>query len=413
MAGITAFGGYVPRLRLQRQAIAAAHTWYDPSIAGRGKGERSMCNWDEDTITMAVEATRDCLQSVGDLRDLDSLYLASTSLPYADRQNAGVVVEALNLGEETAVMDVTASQRAGTSALMQALAAATGTPGSQRVVVGSEHRRSRAGSPQTFNFGDGACAVMVSSDGALLDYLGGLSVTVDFVDHFRAEHEDYDYAWEDRWIRDEGYAKIVPRAVQGALEKCGLQADQIDHLIMPGLAGRAGGLIAKQCGIAKEAIRSALHAECGETGCAHPLVMLAHALEGDIKPGDRVLLVGFGQGCDALLFEATPKLAEFTAATGIRGALANRKAEESYQKFLTFNNTVEWEKGMRGERDNRTALSVLYRKRDMLLGLVGGRCTACGTPQFPRGDICVNPDCHADNAMEPYTFREQPAKVLT
>ena len=35
MVGITAFGGYVPRLRLQRQAIVDAHKWADPGLAGK------------------------------------------------------------------------------------------------------------------------------------------------------------------------------------------------------------------------------------------------------------------------------------------------------------------------------------------------------------------------------------------
>ena len=29
MVGITAFGGYVPRLRLSRQAIVEANAWFD------------------------------------------------------------------------------------------------------------------------------------------------------------------------------------------------------------------------------------------------------------------------------------------------------------------------------------------------------------------------------------------------
>jgi 3-hydroxy-3-methylglutaryl CoA synthase len=61
MAGISAYGAYIPRLRLQRSAIAAAHQWSDPSFKGKGKGERAIANWDEDAITMAVEAARDCL----------------------------------------------------------------------------------------------------------------------------------------------------------------------------------------------------------------------------------------------------------------------------------------------------------------------------------------------------------------
>ena len=42
---------------------------------------------------MAVEAARDALGGTG--RDgIQGVYLASTSLPFQDRQNAGIVVEA-------------------------------------------------------------------------------------------------------------------------------------------------------------------------------------------------------------------------------------------------------------------------------------------------------------------------------
>jgi 3-hydroxy-3-methylglutaryl CoA synthase len=37
--------------------MAEANAWFDASLKGLAKGERSICNWDEDTITMAVEAT--------------------------------------------------------------------------------------------------------------------------------------------------------------------------------------------------------------------------------------------------------------------------------------------------------------------------------------------------------------------
>ena len=56
--GIHAFGGYVPRLRLQRGVIAEANAWFNPGLKGLGKGERSIANWDEDAVTMAVEASR-------------------------------------------------------------------------------------------------------------------------------------------------------------------------------------------------------------------------------------------------------------------------------------------------------------------------------------------------------------------
>ena len=61
MVGITAFGGYIPRLRLARKAIVDANSWSNAGLKAYAKAERSMCNWDEDSLTMAVEAARDCL----------------------------------------------------------------------------------------------------------------------------------------------------------------------------------------------------------------------------------------------------------------------------------------------------------------------------------------------------------------
>ncbi len=104
MAGITGFGAYVPRLRLQRQAIVDAHKWADPALAGKAKGERSMCNWDEDAVTMGVEAARGCLD--GSEAAPDIVYFASTSAPFADRQNAGIDAtpeSAKSMGKESIV----------------------------------------------------------------------------------------------------------------------------------------------------------------------------------------------------------------------------------------------------------------------------------------------------------------------
>ena len=73
-AGILSFGAYLPQSRLQRSSIAAAHSWFEPSLRGLAKGERSMGSWDEDSNTMAVEAARACLAG-RDSAAVDALYL--------------------------------------------------------------------------------------------------------------------------------------------------------------------------------------------------------------------------------------------------------------------------------------------------------------------------------------------------
>jgi hypothetical protein len=84
MIGIVSYGGYIPRLRLNRMSIYQQIGWLVPAVIMVAQGERSMCNWDEDSLTMAVAASRDCLKGM-DKAKVDALYLASTTLPFADR----------------------------------------------------------------------------------------------------------------------------------------------------------------------------------------------------------------------------------------------------------------------------------------------------------------------------------------
>jgi NAD(P)-dependent dehydrogenase (short-subunit alcohol dehydrogenase family)/uncharacterized OB-fold protein/putative sterol carrier protein len=58
-------------------------------------------------------------------------------------------------------------------------------------------------------------------------------------------------------------------------------------------------------------------------------------------------------------------------------------------------------------------MTTLWRKRKMLTGLVGGVCRDCGTPQYPKMDICVNPACEHLHTQDDYEFAERTAKVMT
>ncbi len=405
--GILRYGAYVPMRRLQRKAMVAANAWFNGALKSQSKGERAMANWDEDSVTMAVAAARDCL---GDFsRDqLSAVHLASTTLPFADRLNAGIVAGALNLAESVAGHDHSASQRAGLSALADALNAAKGPI----LVTAAEKRRTKAASPLELSSGDGAAALLVGEGDVIAELVAHANRTVDFVDHYRGDGVAYDYSWEERWIRDEGYNKIVPATLKDLFAKAGVTGADVAHFCMPCTLAKVAGPIARKAGIPDAAVRDNLALVCGDTGAAHALVMFAHALE-SAKPGDLILVVAFGQGCDALLFRATDKIASVKPARGVSGYLARKREETNYQKFLAFNDTIELERGMRSELDKATALSSLYRNRGTLTGFVGGKCNVCGTLQFPKSNICVNPNCNAFHSQEPQPFSDLEGRIMS
>src|SRR5581483_2687898 len=402
--GILAFGAYIPWRRLPRKAIAETHGWFNPALKGQAKGERAFCNWDEDAVTMGVEAARDAL--VGrDRSTITALRFASTTFPFIDRLHSGILAGALSLSEDISAIDVAASQRAATSALSEALASAGET-----LVVAAEKRGAKAASPVEMSSGDGAAAILVGEGKPVATLLAKASRTTDFVDHFRSLDNQFDYQWEERWIRDAGYMPVVLPAIKRCLEQAKVAPKDVTHFCMPATLARVANTVAKAAGLDDKAVCDPLHANCGDTGAAHALVLLVATLE-KAKAGDRILVVGFGQGADALLLEVTPEIANRPKNLGVSGYLARRKEEPSYGRFLAFNDLIELERGMRSETDKATALSSLWRNRETVTSFTGGKCSKCGTLQFPRTDICVNPNCNALHTQEPYPFADMGGRI--
>jgi 3-hydroxy-3-methylglutaryl CoA synthase/NAD(P)-dependent dehydrogenase (short-subunit alcohol dehydrogenase family)/putative sterol carrier protein len=411
MIGITSYGAYIPRLRLSRMSIYQAMGWFAPAIIMVAQGERSMCNHDEDSLTMAVAAARDCL--VGKDRGVvDGGYLCSTTLPYADRQNAGILATALNLRDDIITADFTASLKAGTTGLLAALDAVKAGSRRNVLVTATDKRETRPAYFYEMWFGDGAASLLVGDRDVIAEFVGSYSVSYDFVDHYRAAGRRFDYMWEERWLREEGYGKIIPEAVNGLLGKLNISMKDVDRLAFPCFFKAEHKALARKLGAEPEKVIDNMHEVCGETGAAHPLVMLVSALE-QAKPGDGILVAGFGQGCDALFFRVTDGITRLSPRLGVRGSLENRKTIDNYMKFLKFRNLIDPEMGIRAEAPKQTAMTTLWRKRKMITGLVGGICRDCGTPQYPKMDICVNPGCGHVQTQDDYEFADRPAKVMT
>ena len=400
--GITSFGAYIPNLRIERSAIAEAHSWSFPDLKARSKGVRALANWDEDTITMGVEAARRAtLGNIGDL------VFASTTPPFADLQSATLVSSALGLANTVMTSDNGGSLRAGTSALLNALRSTASAP---TLVVASDARQAKAGSAQELQYGAGAVALTVGCDNVIANLIGSANRSDAFIDHFRATGQKHDYYWEERWIRDEGYGKIVPAAIAAALADAGVPASEVKHFCLPGTLSGIAASMAKLAGINAEAVVDNLHARCGDTGAAHALLMLASALE-RAQPGEVIVVASFGTGCDVLVFQATEALASYRPSHSLAATYAGGRAEPHYTKLLSFQGLLELDWGMRAEGSEKIALTQQYRAREQLSHFVAGQCPSCATVQFPQLASCVN--CGSFEKLSPVSLVGQPAKVAS
>ena len=404
--GITAWGAYIPRLRLERAAIAATHAWMAPSLKGLAQGRRAYCSWDEDVVTMAVEAARECLGR-RDRAKISEIALASTTAPSADLQSSAIVSVALRLQRTVRAMDFGGSQRAGVAALATALQAAR----RPTLVIGSERPRARPASVQEMQYGAGAAAFLLGAENVAAEIIGSASSTTLLVDHFRAAGAAYDYFWEERWIRDEGYLKIGVEAVRAALADAKVAATDVAKLIFPAPSKGVAEAIARAAGLPATSIADPLDVDGGFAGAAQSLLMLANVLD-QATPGQVVLVAGFGQGSDVIVLRTTDAVVAARPARTVKDALSAGVSVQSYAQMASFYDEITADWGMRAERDTKTALTEQYRSSDQINGFVAGKCSSCGQVQFPQLAYCVN--CRAPaSALAPVCLAEEGAQVLT
>jgi hydroxymethylglutaryl-CoA synthase len=399
-SGIASIAAYLPRSRIERATIANATAWANPAAA-RASGSRTACNWDEDSITMAVAAARHAAPA-SVRANVESLWFASTTPPFQDRDNAVLIAEALALPPAAHAMTITSSQRAAVSSLI----AAAARPGLQ-LVVAADRRIARPGSDQELRYAHAGAAVLLGSDEPIAEILGHATHSSDLVDHYRTTGESFDYALEERWVRDEGYLKLAPHAIRTALQAASVEGLDVQHLAIHGPAS-VGAKVAQLSGLSRASAADTLESRIGDTGAAHPLLLLAATLQA-AQPGQTIVLVGFGQGVDVIVLRATEHVARVgrQLATQLDGGVN----EPHYLRFLSNAGLVAIDWGMRAERDNRTAQSVAYRRRQELTAFIGGQCRQCGTVQFPRARACVNPECRALDTLDPHPLADTRGRV--
>ncbi len=408
MAGIVSYGAYIPYYRLPRSVINKA--W----AQGGGKGEIAVANYDEDPISMAVAAGMDCLKGM-DPRTVGALFLATTTGPYTERQNSTIVATALDMARETRNADFANCLRAGTTALLTALDTAKAGSAKSVLVTASDMRLGAPSGENEQNFGAGAAALLVGNDKVAVEVEGSYTISEDMADAWRSSEDIFVRNWEERFGRDEGYTKIPLEAVAGVMKKLNLTPKDFAKICLYGANSRVQGPLAKSMGFAPQQIQDPMLDTVGNTGTALPLMILVAALE-EAKAGDRLLLVSWGNGCDAIVLRVTEEIEKIRDRRGIKRNINNKRTLENYEKLLRWRRTVPMEAAARPAKAP-TSMSSIWREHHSSLPLYGVKCKKCGTPQMfmdfasTRAHVCV--ECLAKDEFEPYRFADKKAKVAT
>lgn len=360
-------------------------------------GTRALSGWDEDALTMAVEAARDIVEP-----SLASFRFASTSAYFTDRAQSALAVDALALPRTVRTSDLANSRRAGTTALLDGLLGRD-----EAVIVAAEKRPTQAGSAAQLAYGDGAAAIRVGDNGAAR-LVGHASVTHDLVDRYASRDHPTPYLYEERFVRDVAVAELIVPAVREACTRAGITPEAISQVACAEPVGGCWKAAARilECNAPDHCER--LAAAAGDLGAAHPLYGLGLALA-VARPGDLVLMIGFGSGIDAVIFEVNDVV---PGAAAVAAALGEGLLLSNYSRFVSLAGVLQLDWGMRSEFTQKAQATVLERVGRDTIGFVGGRDSA-GNVQFPKSAIPVNPSLSAAETLTDVRLANDEARVVS
>jgi len=313
MVGIVGYGAAIPRRRIKVEEIAKV--WGADADRIRNSlllHEKSVPSPDEDTITLAVEASRRAVRRAGiDPARIGAVYVGSESHPYAVKPSGTVVAEALGATPEVHCADFEFACKAGTEAMFVALSHVKAGEMDYALAVGADTSQGAPGDALEYSASAGAAAFIMGREHLLASCDASYAFMTDTPDFWRREHEHYPQHGY-RFTGEQAYFKHIMGAVRGILEKTGLTAGDFRFVVFHQPNGKFPFKVGADLGFSKEQILDGwLVNRLGNTYSGASPIGLTAILD-VARPGDRILMVSYGSGAgsDAFVWTAQPRLAE-------------------------------------------------------------------------------------------------------
>jgi 3-hydroxy-3-methylglutaryl CoA synthase len=307
-------------------------------------------------------------------------------------------------------VDYAHSLRSGTVAMKAAMDSVKAGSARQALVVVADQRLGAPRSSIEANSGDAAGAVLLGDKNVVAQLIDSLSLTQEILDVWRVSGETYHHTWEDRFATEEGYSKAVAKVVADLLKKNNLAVKDISRLVLSAPDPRKHRDTARTLGFAPEQVQDPMFGSLGNTGCANAVMLLIAALD-TAKVGDKMLVVNYGDGADAMLFEVTPQIEKMKQGRGLKGYINSKRLLPSYEDYLSWRGIYEPDAGVRRPPQPGPSAAALHREQKEVLRLYGTKCNSCGTIQDPPQRVCTR--CHAKDDMVSVRLANRKASLYT
>ncbi|MFI5166286.1 MAG: hydroxymethylglutaryl-CoA synthase [Thermoanaerobaculales bacterium] len=342
--GIVGYGAYVPRRRIRLGDIAKV---WGADAASYEKGlelhEKSVPAHDEDTITMAVTASRHALKRAGiDPKTIGAVYVGSESHPYAVKPSGTVLAEALGATPAVHCADLEFACKAGSEGMFLASALVKAGEVTHALAVGADTSQGAPGDALEYSAAAGAAAFIFGAENIVATLDAQVSFMTDTPDFWRREYMHYP-RHAGRFTGEPAYFKHTLGATKMLLEKSGLKPNDFAFAVFHQPNGKFPMRAGKMLGFTKEQMEQGwLSPWLGNTYSGASPIGLTAILD-IAKPGDRILMVsyGSGSGSDGFVWTVTERIDEVRAlAPHTRAQLENNKMYLEYGTYAKLRGKI-------------------------------------------------------------------------
>ena len=283
MTGIIGYGTYIPKYRLKLSEIA--QMWgkdFAEIENGLKITEKAVPGFDEDSVTMGIEAARKAVAMAGIVpTSLQSVYFGSESHPYAVKPSSTILGEYLGIGNNYFAADLEFACKAGTAGMQVTVGLLNSKNIKYGLVVGSDTAQGKPHDALEYTAASAACAYILGDNKSevIANILEMSSFSSNTLDFWRRDGAKYPSHF-GRFSGEPAYFTHVIEEGKNLLAKSHLKPQDFAYCVFHMPNGKFPRVAARKLGFTSEQlVQSLIVDKIGNPYSASSLMGLANVLD--------------------------------------------------------------------------------------------------------------------------------------
>lgn len=333
MLGITSFGYYIPKFRIKIEEIAKIWGKRTEDIQqSLNIFEKSVSGSDEDSLTMAFEATSEAFKKKPiNKQKIKAIFFGSETHPYAVNPASTILGEFLGIEGNYLAYDTEFACKAATAAMISGFSLIKSGYGDNVLIAASDKATGRPHDALEYTAASGAVSLILGKQDLILEAIDYDSFSSDTPDFWRREGIRYP-SHGGRFTGKPSYFFHITQASKIIFKKTGLKPDDFKLAVFHMPNGKFPYQVALSLGFTRQQIEPGLVIPyLGNCYSASALLGLMAAIE-QAKKNDLIYFCSYGSGAgsDAFVF----KVKENTKP--LNGSFQERLANKQYIDYPTY-----------------------------------------------------------------------------